>query len=124
MLWNIIKKAIHDIEMNNDLRFGNQSWERIKQMEREIIAHYSKLEEEQRVAYQSEIDKLKNKVAPPSVSAKFKVGDRVIVLVGGWTDYITTVEDVRWSGGVYGWTYDLLIDGKLKHFGGHEIRLL
>lgn len=46
MLWNIIKKAIHDIEMNNDLRFGNESWERLKQMEKEILAWQYKLEEE------------------------------------------------------------------------------
>ena len=124
MVWNIIKRAIHDIEMNNDLRFGNQSWERIKQMEREIIAHYSQLEEEQRDAYQSEIDKLKNKVSSTHVSAKFKEGDKVIVLVGGYSDYISTVEKVFWSSRINEWTYDLLIDGKLKHFAGHEIRLL
>jgi endonuclease/exonuclease/phosphatase family metal-dependent hydrolase len=46
MVWNIIKKAIHDIEMNNDLRFGNESWERLKQMEKEILDWQYKLERE------------------------------------------------------------------------------
>jgi hypothetical protein len=47
MVWDIIKRAIHDIEMNNDLRFGNESWERLKQMEKEILAWQYRLEQEQ-----------------------------------------------------------------------------
>jgi endonuclease/exonuclease/phosphatase family metal-dependent hydrolase len=46
MVWDIIKRAIRDIEMNNDLRFGNESWERLKQMEKEILAWQYKLEQE------------------------------------------------------------------------------
>lgn len=59
MVWNIIKRTIHDIEMNNDLRFGDESWTRLKQMEKEILAWQYKLEQEQREMYEQEIARLK-----------------------------------------------------------------
>jgi hypothetical protein len=47
MLWEIIKRAIRDIEINNKLEFGNESWNRLKQMEAEIYQWQGKIEQEQ-----------------------------------------------------------------------------
>jgi hypothetical protein len=47
MLWEIIKRAIRDIETNNKLEFGNESWNRLKEMERDIYAWQGKIEQEQ-----------------------------------------------------------------------------
>jgi hypothetical protein len=47
MLWEIIKRAIRDIEINNKLEFGNESWNRLKEMECDIYAWQGKIEQEQ-----------------------------------------------------------------------------
>lgn len=36
MLWDLIKAAIRDIELNNEISFGNETWNRLKQLEKEI----------------------------------------------------------------------------------------
>lgn len=46
MLWEIIKRAIRDIEINNKLEFGNESWNRLKEMEREIYQWQERIERE------------------------------------------------------------------------------
>jgi hypothetical protein len=46
MLWEIIKRAIRDIEINNKLEFGNESWNRLKEMEREIYQWQERVEKE------------------------------------------------------------------------------
>ena len=44
MLWKLIKDAIKDIEMANDFQLGNESWQRLKRLEIEILEWQHKSE--------------------------------------------------------------------------------
>ena len=46
MLWNIIKRAVRDIEISNNIQFGDESWTRLKQMEAEIYQWQERCEAE------------------------------------------------------------------------------
>lgn len=51
-VWGLIKQAINDIEIRNNIKFGNTAWDRIKQLEEEILSLQREQIEEIRADYE------------------------------------------------------------------------
>lgn len=55
--WKIIKQAIRDIEVQNNISFGNEAWKIIKRMDKELTEYHGKNERDIHDMYREEKSK-------------------------------------------------------------------
>jgi hypothetical protein len=109
-IWDLLSAFLRDFERTNNVRFTNEAWERVRELDNDIQARHRDEMNELRNYYETELKKLRSEGEP----MMFKMGDKVLIRTNAreitFDDELAAIRDER----IIGVVEDVFENGDLQ----------